>query len=105
MPAFASGSPVKAAALNRLSGVFLGQTSVTFASAGSFVGTVTFGVTLPHAPTHVSVNIASASGTVAQWVVRADSFTTTSFRLIATGPTQAWSGVTVTYAAFYDPSP
>jgi hypothetical protein len=73
---------------------------VSFSTATSHVRTIQLGVTLDAAPEDVHVNIRSGDGSVNGWIPRSDTYGTTSFRLIMTGPSSAWSNIPVVWTAF-----
>ena len=86
---------------NTRSGIVL----VNFTTQDSFTAPVSFGFTFPGTPT-VITNISSTAGATARWDSRAASPTTTGFTLFvysnASGTTNTWVDVPVTYIAHYD---
>lgn len=98
---FTAGQRLTAAMLEalRVEALTSGIESVTFATATSHIRTVTFGVTLPFTPAYVDAIVSSGSGTTTGWVIRTDSYSTTGFRLLLSGPSAAWSSVDVRWHA------
>lgn len=83
-----------------------GTVSVSFSSAESHTRTVNYGFTFPGEP-KVFVNIRDAGASAARWDARADTYSTTSFRLFvysnAAGAPSTWSSVPVDWLAVYRP--
>jgi hypothetical protein len=82
-----------------------GTALVNFTTQDSFTGPVSFGFTFPGVPT-VVVNIDSGAGATGRWDARAITTSTTGFTLFvfsnASGSTNTWVDVPVSYIAHYD---
>lgn len=96
MPIYQSGMRLTPARMTYQSG----STSVTFATATSFVQAVSFSQAFASVPRVGGFNINTASGSTIGWTIRATDVTTTGFNLRGYGTSAAWSGVPVQWHAF-----